>query len=131
MGKPNQVFISHGLRDLEWVHAFAKQLTDEGVNVWLAEKEISPGESWADKLEEALRVSDTLVFIFDSESVTSSNTNFELGVALGAGKRLIAIVDRDVPVKDLPGPIRLRRYLVKGQPKETAIGVAQALTAIG
>ena len=130
MTESHKVFISYGHRDRQWVREFADELSNEGINAWMDEKDIKWGDSWEDKLEEALRRSETMVFIVDPESLTSSNSNFELGVALGAGKRLIAIVDRDVPVKDLPGPIRSRRYLTKERPKETARDVARALASV-
>ena len=130
MTESHKVFISYGHRDRQWVREFADELSNEGINAWMDEKDIKWGDSWEDKLEEALRRSETMVFIVDPESLTSSNSNFELGVALGAGKRLIAIVDRDVPVKDLPGPIRSRRYLTKERPKETPRDVARALASV-
>ena len=130
MTESHKVFISYGHRDRQWVREFADELSNEGINAWMDEKDIKWDDSWEDKLEEALRRSETMVFIVDPESLTSSNSNFELGVALGAGKRLIAIVDRDVPVKDLPGPIRSRRYLTKERPKETARDVARALASV-
>ena len=130
MTESHKVFISYGHRDRQWVREFADELSNEGINAWMDEKDIKWGDSWEDKLEEALRRSETMVFIVDPESLTSSNSNFELGVALGAGKRLIAIVDRDVPVKDLPGPIRSRRYLTKERPKETARDVARTLASV-
>ena len=130
MTESHKVFISYGHRDRQWVREFADELSNEGINAWMDEKDIKWGDSWEDKLEEALRRSETMVFIVDPESLTSSNSNFELGVALGAGKRLIAIVDRDVPVKDLPGPIRSRRYRTKERPKETARDVARALASV-
>jgi predicted nucleotide-binding protein len=131
MNLSNQVFISYGHHDQEWVRQFVEELTREGINVWLGEEEIALGEPIADKLEEALRSSETLILIFDPESVHSSNLFFELGAALGAGKRVIAIVDKDVPAKDLPAPIRMRRYLLKEKPEETARDVAKALIAAG
>lgn len=130
MTESHKVFISYGHRDRQWVREFADELSNEGINAWMDEKDIKWGDSWEDELEEALRRSETMVFIVDPESLTSSNSNFELGVALGAGKRLIAIVDRNVPVKDLPGPIRSRRYLTKERPKETARDVARALASV-
>lgn len=129
MEKPKQVFISHSHGDQDWVQAFARQLNIEGIKAWVATNEVAIGEPWADKLEAALRLSDAFVFIVDAESVSSPNASFELGVALGGGKRIIAVVDKDVLYSDLPGPIRKRRYLSKEQPEETARDVAKALLA--
>ena len=130
MTESHTVFISYGHRDRQWAREFANELSNQGIHVWIDERDIKWGEPLEDKLEEALRSSESMVFIIDLESLTSSNSNFELGVALGAGKRLIAVVDRDVPVSDLPGPIRSRRYLTKERPKETARDVAKALATV-
>jgi hypothetical protein len=127
MEELNQVFVSYSHQDREWVREFVEKLMKEGVYVWLDEKEIAVGESIADKLEQGLRSSDSLVFVLSSENIHSSNLFFELGAALGAGKRVIAIVDKNVPAKDLPLPIRRRRYLLRGNPEETARDVVEAL----
>ena len=44
---------------------------------------------------------------------------------------MIAIVGREVKNEDLPGPIRLRRYLVIESPEETAREVVEALSDNG
>jgi len=130
MEKSNLVFISYSHRDREWVHEFVEELTKRGVNVWLDEKEIALGELIADKLEEALRSSDSLILVLSPENIHSSNLFFELGAALAGGKRVIAVVDKDVQAKDLPAPIRHRRYLVKESPQGTAGHVAEVLMIV-
>jgi predicted nucleotide-binding protein len=120
MEKVDKVFISYAHQDQEWVDQFTAELAKKGVNVWLAENEIAVGESIVDKLEEALRSSETIVFVLGPESVHSSNLFFELGAALGMGKRVIAVVNKEVGFADLPGPIRLRKYLVMEDPQHTA-----------
>jgi predicted nucleotide-binding protein len=120
MEKADKVFISYVHQDQEWVEQLTEELTRKGINVWLAEKEISAGESIADKLEEGLRSSGSMIFVLGPESIHSSNLFFELGAALGMGKRIIAVVNKNVGFEDLPGPIRLRKYLQMEDPKHTA-----------
>ena len=129
MDKSNLVFISHSLRDQEWVGEFAEELATKGIKVWLAEREIALGEPIAGKLEEGLRTSDVLVVVLSPENINSPCLFFDLGAALAGGKRIIAVVDQNVPAKDLPGPIRIRRYLPKEEARETARDVATALLA--
>ena len=128
---PIKVFISHSQRDKQWVREFAEILETSGINVWLDDFEIAVGEPIADKLTEALRSSDSLVFVFGTQSTQTPWLFFELGMALSLGKRVIAVVGRDVAVKELPEPIRERRYLVMESPQETAREVAEALTKTG
>jgi TIR domain len=130
MAKSNQVSISYSHQDREWVREFVEKLTKEGVDAWLDEKEIDVGEFIADKLEQDLRSSDSLVLVLSAENIHSSNLFFELGAALGAGKKVIAIVDENVQVKDLPLPIRRRRYLLRESPEETARSVVEALATV-
>jgi hypothetical protein len=120
MARLDKVFISYAYQDQDWVHEFTEELTKRGVNVWLAEKEIAIGESIADKLEEGLRSSGSVIFVLGPESIHSSNLFFELGAALGMGKRVIAVVNKEVGFADLPGPIRLRKYLLMEDPQQTA-----------
>ena len=129
MNKPDKAFISYSHRDKGWVRSLVENLVNEGVDVWLDEKEISVGESIADKIEEGLRSSDSLVLVISPENIQSSNLFFELGAALAMGKRVIPVVDENVPVKDLPPPIRLKRFLLRGDPQETAREIADALMA--
>lgn len=127
----SEVFISYDREDRRWVREFVKGLTGQGLNVWMDEKRIALGEPVAEKLEEALRSSDSLVLVLSPNSIESPTTYFELGAALGMGKRLIAIVSREVMREDLPGPIRLRRHLVMESPEETAREVVEALSDNG
>lgn len=120
MTKSMQVFVSYSLRDQEWAQRFVDELTKKGVNVWSAEKELPVGESIADRIEEQLRSSDIFVFLVGPDSIHSLNLAFELGAALGMGKRVIAIVAKEVQQSDLPGPIKLRRYLPMEDPWWTA-----------
>ncbi|MCI0560908.1 MAG: toll/interleukin-1 receptor domain-containing protein [Nitrososphaera sp.] len=129
MSESRQVFISYSHRDREWVRKFVNRLIEAGLRVWIDEKDIALGEPIIVRLEEALRSSDTLVFVLGPENIKSPNSYFELGAALGMGKRIIAVVSGNVPLEDLPAPIRSRRYLIMESPEETAREVAEALTA--
>lgn len=127
MSDAERVFVSYSHTDHEWVQEFVDELTTKGIDAWLFDKQIAVGEPIADKLENALRSSDTLVIIFGPDSLNSPAVFFELGVALGVGKRVIAVVDRGVLLADLPETIRTRRFVQKDKPKETAREVAEAM----
>ncbi len=45
---------------------------------------------------------------------------FELGAAIGMGKRVVAIVPRDLNPSVLPLDVRLRPYLIRHSPEQTA-----------
>ena len=122
-----KVFISYSHDDAEWVGKFAEALRDQRIEVWLDTWQLHPGDSLLDALEEGLRGSDAIVAILSAANARRPNTLFELGVALGTGKRLIPIVPEDLDSSVIPFELRKRRYLTKGAPDQAAREVAEAL----
>jgi hypothetical protein len=123
------VFISHSPGDSDWARSFARALKERGVTVWFDEFDVRPGESVRDALEAGLRGSDVLVPLLDAESSSAPNLFFELGAALGMGKRIVPIVPKDLDPKVLPLDVRLRRYLVRDTPEHTAEELSNTLQA--
>ncbi len=124
-----QVFISHSARDADWARSFAQSLKERGVSVWFDEFDVSPGESLRDALESGLRDSDVLVALLDEESPLRPNLFFELGAAIGMGKRVVPIVPKGVDASVLPLDFRLRRYLIRDSPEQTAEELSNTLHA--
>jgi len=123
------VFISHSARDADWVRSFAEALKQRGVTVWLDGLDDRPGESAVDALEAGLRSSDVLVALLDAESPSRPNLFFELGAAIGMRKSVLAIVPKDVDPSALPLNVRLRRYLIRDTPEQTAKELSNSLQA--
>ena len=124
-----QLFISHSTGDTEWAKAFANALKERGLRVWLDEFEMEPGDSFREALEAALRDSDVLVTLIEQDTLNTPNLFFELGAAIGMGKRVVAIVPKDLDPTQLPIELRRRRYLLRDTPQETAEELSHALTA--
>lgn len=124
------VFISHSHQDSQWARQLAQGLQDRGVSVWLAEDRISPGEEWGRKIREGLHKSSRIVFLVGAGASKSNALGLELGMALGEGKLIIPVVDPDVPLEEIPGPIRRRQFLKKGDPKAVAEEIAEALAGM-
>lgn len=123
------VFISHSARDADWARSFAQALKERGVDVWFDEFEVRPGDSLRDALEAGLRKSDVLVALVDAESPSRPDLFFELGAAISMGKRFVPIVPKDLDPKALPLDVRLRRYLIRNAPEETAEELSHSLQA--
>jgi len=123
------VFISHSAKDVDWARSFAQALKERGVTVWFDEFDVRPGESLRDAVEAGLRSSDVLVALLDADSSSKPNLFFELGAALGMGKRLVAIVPKDLDPNVLPLDVRLRRYLIRDTPEQTAQKLSNTLQA--
>jgi hypothetical protein len=114
------VFISHSHLDADWVREFAASLESQGSKVWLDEARLKPGEPVEHSLEIGLRESDVVAFIVTPESVRHSSFLFELGAAIGMGKRTVPIIAKEMQVSELPFPLRTRVALFKESPDETA-----------
>lgn len=117
------------MQDAEWARSFAQALKQRGVPVWFDEFDVKPGESMRDGLESGLRNSDILVALLDAESPSNPNLYFELGAAIGMGKKLVPIVPKGVDPSALPLDVRLRRYLIRETPEETAEELSNTLQA--
>ena len=128
MDKP-KVFISHSAVDADWARPFAQALQQRGVAVWFDEFDVHPGESLRDALESGLRGSDVVVALLDPEYPAKPNLFFELGAAIGMGKRFVPIVPKGLDPSNLPIDVRLRRYLVRDSPEHTAEELSNALLA--
>ncbi|MEW6218829.1 MAG: toll/interleukin-1 receptor domain-containing protein [Thermodesulfobacteriota bacterium] len=122
-----KVFISYSHDDTEWVRKFAEALRDQSVEVWLDTWQVHPGDSISEAVEAGLRGSDAIVAIVSAANARRPDLLFELGVALGTGKRLIPIVEADLDASIVPFELRSRRYLTKGAPGDAAREVAEAL----
>ena len=115
-----KVFVSYSHREADWAKEFAKALTERGAQVWIDQFELKAGEHIREAIEKGLRDSEVFVVLVDPESIKNPSLIFELGAAIGMGKRVVAIVPRDFDPSQLPGSLRTRRYLVKTTPGATA-----------
>jgi hypothetical protein len=104
-------------------------LKERGINVWFDEFNVRPGESWREALEDGLRGSDVLVALLDAESSPRPNLYFDLGAAIGMGKRVVPIVPKGVDPGALPLEVRLRKYLIRTSPEQTAEELSHTLLA--
>jgi nucleoside 2-deoxyribosyltransferase len=101
-----KVFISSSAQDLDWARSFAQALKDRGVAVWFDQFEVRPGDSVSDALEAGLRASDVVVTLVDTESSSKPALMFELGAAIGMGKKVVPIVPKGVDPNVLPMYVR-------------------------
>jgi hypothetical protein len=123
------IFLSYHHADDEWTKRLVDALSKKGVEVWHDDEKIKPGDSWREKIEEGLRQSRNVVFIVTPETARSNWMALELGAALALKKPLIPIVAEDTPLKDIPGPIRIRKSLTKGDPVAVAERIVRELAS--
>jgi hypothetical protein len=65
------VFLSYARTDAEMVDRIAADLKAEGINVWLDRDRLTPGESWVEQIEGAIKRSDFLLFFISRNSLKS------------------------------------------------------------
>jgi hypothetical protein len=128
MNKP-KIFISYSSHDIDWARSFAKALKERDVSVWFDEFDLSPGEPLREGLEAALRDSDVLVVVIGPDHPAGPALFFELGAAIGMNKKVVPIVPKDIDPHTLPFDLRLRRYMFRQTPEETADELSHSLSA--
>jgi hypothetical protein len=124
-----KVFISHSVKDADWARSFAHALKERGVSVWFDGFDVKSGEPWLDALEEGLRGIDVLVALVDQESSARPNLFFEIGAAIGMGKRVVSILPKGMDPAAWPFGVRQRLYLIRDTPEQTAEELSNSLQA--
>jgi nucleoside 2-deoxyribosyltransferase len=119
MAKP-KIFVSYSHKEADWAKEFAQALSQRGLRVWIDQLAVKAGESIREAIEKGLRESDVFVTLIDPSTLSSPSLFFELGAAIGMGKRVVAIVPADFDPAQLPLTLRARRFLIKRTPEATA-----------
>jgi hypothetical protein len=131
MTKPN-IFIAHAATsasDREWVRLFAKALANHGAQISWPESQISPGAPLEQAIANGLRNSDIIALIITPESLGRPNLFFELGAAVGMGKRVVPILAEEMSASDIPFPLRSRRGLIRESPETTAAELLETVSS--
>ncbi|MCP5104365.1 MAG: toll/interleukin-1 receptor domain-containing protein, partial [bacterium] len=77
-------FISYSHIDKEFVERLTIDLEDEGISVWVDEKEIKVGESISQKLEEGISVCNYFCIVISKDSINSKWVQREYSTAINA-----------------------------------------------
>ncbi len=124
-----QVFLSYAAKDSEIARDLASRLTKNGLEVWLAEDHVYPGDNAHLKIGEALEDSDAMVVLLSPDAVKSPQVLNEIGFALGARQfknKLVPVLVR--PTNRVPWILRKMQVIrAKRNLKETGKEIAKAL----
>jgi len=96
-----KVFISHSTQDQGLVISLANLLSKFGVEVFVAEWYLSPGESLDTKVFEQIGRADCVVALLTREGIRSNWVHEEIGYSLQRNRPIIPIVEKGVDPKDL------------------------------
>ena len=69
--RPAPVFLCHSSGDKERVRELYRQLVDDGVDCWLDEEDLLPGQDWAREIGRAIRSSDFVLACLSEHSITT------------------------------------------------------------
>ena len=125
--KEYNVFLSYAHQDKSWVAEFIHALQTAGIRNWFDLNAVTPGELWPEKLQEALRQSETLVVFLSPDSVKSPSVLFEVGAAVADHKRIIPVLVDDVDLRDIPALLVQRQILRAASPSEAGEQVAELI----
>ena len=96
-----KVFISHSTRDQGLVISLANILSKFGVEVFVAEWYLTPGERLDKKVFEQIGRSDCVVALLTKNGIRSNWVQQEIGYALKSDMLLIPLVERGIDPKAL------------------------------
>lgn len=94
------VYVSYTYTDENWAMALAENLQRLGLNVWVDQWELRPGDHWPSRLEDGLQSADTVVAVVGREWSRSHWAGEEFAAALAADRagrlRVIPVIVEDV-----------------------------------
>lgn len=89
----HKVFISFSAKDKSIANSLKRQLADAGAEVSLAEPFVErKGSNIKLAIADAIKQSDEVIAIVSKNSVESPWLSFEVGIAVGLGKKLVPVV---------------------------------------
>jgi hypothetical protein len=131
-----KVFISHSLPGTFLARAIASGLRNEGLQVWLAENEILPGDNWAERVSQALKECDAMVALLTPDTLQTGNVQWEMSFAMGAKAyrhRLIPVLvgtEMEMPARSLPWILERFRVVRLAEPDKAGEAVREVAEAL-
>lgn len=121
------IFLSYAEADEAWARQIMAELDSRSVE-WL-HPPLSAGDDWVETMVAAMNRSRHVVIIVTPEAVHSPRVAFELGAALALKKEVIPVVFPGTPSERIPGPLKLRKWIEKREPRAVAADVARRIAA--
>jgi hypothetical protein len=89
-------FLSHSMKDQAVVELLRQQIETLGVELYLAEHDPRPGTPLADKVIDQIRRCEAMVVLLTEAGATAPFVQQEIGVARGADKLIVPIVQEGI-----------------------------------
>ncbi|MCB9366631.1 MAG: toll/interleukin-1 receptor domain-containing protein [Calditrichaeota bacterium] len=104
-----KIVVSYSTKDIKHVERIQSSLSNEAIEVFVADSSVLPGDVLDEKIKMAIRSCDLFVVLWSSESKRSEWVSQEIGIAEGCDKTILPIVLDDVTPP--PAFIQKRKYI--------------------
>ncbi|HXS94144.1 MAG TPA: toll/interleukin-1 receptor domain-containing protein [Candidatus Limnocylindrales bacterium] len=94
---PPRAFVSHSGQDHQFVHKFAVDLCDYGVDAWYSQWEIKAGDSIPERIGRGLEDCEFFIYVLSNNSISSPWVQAELETAIG--RKMAGKVQKIIPIK--------------------------------
>lgn len=105
------VFVSYCRANLDFASQIVSFLEDEGFDPRIDREDIAATEKWEARLRELIRNADTIIFILTDEYVESASCNWEAGLAMELGKRVIPVLPKPLTNPNVPAALSSLNYI--------------------
>jgi hypothetical protein len=111
--RPLKVFLCHASGDKPAVRQLYKRLVVEGIDAWLDQEKLLPGQDWRLEIPKAVREADVVVICLSNRSITKEGyiqkeIKFALDIAEEKPEGTIFVIP--ARLEDCPVPERLNRW---------------------
>lgn len=113
------IFISHAASESNFANFLKRHMEAEGHSAYVAALDIKPGEKWKPVILENLKNSQWVICLASRSACASPWVMQEMGVAIGANKKLVPIVWDQSPA-DLPAWMHEYQAVELGHDEATA-----------
>lgn len=101
---PPIAFISYSRKDSDFALKISEDLRKLGVQIWLDQLDIPPGQQWDNEIQTQLKNCNFFLIILSKSSIESQSVLDEVSFALSRGKKIIPVLTDNCEI-----PFRLQR----------------------
>jgi type I restriction enzyme R subunit len=105
-------FISHSSNDKEVARVLCRELERASLPCWLAERDILPGQEWAESIISAIENSDAMLLVFSASANASPHVLREVERAVSKGIQIVPVrIDNTEPSRSMELFITVSHWL--------------------
>jgi hypothetical protein len=130
-----RVWISYSSKDSNFATRLREDLTVMGIQTWLADDTVSPGDNWVEKIASAIESSDAILIVLSRESIQSPSLTSEMAFALSAKRasktKLVIplLLDKELKLPVFLSSIQYLDFSRNEKYKESLDSLIRALTS--